>query len=142
MANVANGLLSKGITLSWGESEGTYTQIPDLQEIPDLGSAPETVEVTTLEDAAIRYIKGLKDYGSLDFVFLYSADAGSGYQVCREIESKTKPVYFKIELPDKTSFSFSGEMTTYINGIGTNDAIKFTASIAVNSDIAVTVAGA
>lgn len=136
----ATGLLSRGIYLEYSENGTSWTAIPDLQEIPDLGQAPETIEVTTLEDGAKRYIKGLQDYGSLDFVFLYSSVAGSGYQVCREIEAKTSKTHFQVKLPDGTTCKFLGELSTRINGIGTNDAIKFTASIAISSDMEITVA--
>ena len=67
------GTLSKGIKLSYKASGGnSYTDLTNLQEIPDLGGSADSVEVTTLDDAAHMYINGLKDYGdSLDFTFLY-----------------------------------------------------------------------
>ena len=68
------GTLTKGIKLSYkaSSSSSSYTDLTNLQEIPDLGGSADSVEVTTLDDAAHMYINGLKDYGdSLDFTFLY-----------------------------------------------------------------------
>ena len=83
---MATGILSKDITLSYKKNE-VWTEIPDLQEIPDLGGDVDTVEVTTLADGAKRYIKGIKDYGDLAFKFLYdnSTDT-SNYRVIRDLE--------------------------------------------------------
>lgn len=136
----ATGMLTRGTYLKYSATqEGEYTIIPDLQEIPDLGQEPETVEVTTLEDGAHRYIDGLKDTGgSIDFTFLYGCVEGSGYKVCRGIEKLNKTHFFKIVLPDGTEIAFSGKLTTRIPGFGTNAAVQFTASIAVGSDFVVT----
>lgn len=80
MATVHSGVLTKGIELRYreanseGEFSGDFTKLNDLQEIPDLGGTTDTVEVTTFDDAAHMYIKGLLDYGdSVDFTFLYEA---------------------------------------------------------------------
>ena len=68
-------VISKGITLSYkaaGESSGTYTPLTNLQEIPELGGDTESIEITTLADAAHMYTDGIKNYGdSLAFKFLY-----------------------------------------------------------------------
>lgn len=137
---MATGILSKGITLSYSATNtGTYKVIPDLQEIPDLGGSTETVEVTTLADGAKRYIKGIKDFGDLEFTFLYdNSGADSSYRILRGLEESGTISYFKVELPDGTAFAFSGEVATTISGAGVGDALTFTATITLNSDMAVT----
>ena len=67
-------VISKGITLSYKASTdgGTYTPLTNLQEIPELGGDTESIEITTLADAAHMYTDGIKNYGdSLAFKFLY-----------------------------------------------------------------------
>lgn len=132
---MATGLLSKGITLSYKKS-GSFVELPDLQEIPELGGTVEKVEVTTLSDASKRYINGIKDYGDLAFKFLYdNSSADSSYRVLTGLEAAGEAVEFQVKLPDETTFTFSGFPSTVLDGAGVNAPITFTLNIALNSEI-------
>ena len=131
------GILSKGITLSY-KKDTQFVVIPDLQEVPDLGGSAEKVDVTTLADANYKYINGIKDFGDLEFKFLYSnSGTESNYRICRGLEEAGKVVEWKVSFPDGTSFEFSGEPSTTIDGQSVNSAITFTLNITLNSDITV-----
>lgn len=133
------GILSKGITLSYKGSGSSYTVIDNLQECPELGGSAETVEVTTLADGNKKYIKGIKDFGELEFKFLYdNSGATSNYRVVKGLEDAGKVVDWKVTFPDGTAFGFSGEVTTKIDGAAVNAALTFAATITLNSDITVT----
>lgn len=133
------GILSKGITLSYKGSGSSYTVIDNLQECPELGGSAETVEVTTLADGNKKYIKGIKDFGELEFKFLYdNSGATSNYRVVKGLEDAGKVVDWKVTFPDGTAFAFSGEVTTKIDGAAVNAALTFAATITLNSDITVT----
>ena len=131
------GILSKGITLSY-KKDSQFAVIPDLQEVPDLGGSAEKVDVTTLADGNYKYINGIKDFGDLEFKFLYSnSGTESNYRICRGLEEAGKVVEWKVEFPDGTGFEFSGEPSTTIDGQSVNSAITFTLNITLNSDITV-----
>ena len=133
------GILTKGITLSYKKTGSTYTEIANLQECPELGGTAENVEVTTLADGNKKYIKGIKDFGELAFKFLYdNSGAESNYRLVRGLEEAGSIVDWKVTFPDNTSFAFSGEVTTAIDSAAVNAALTFTATITLNSDIAVT----
>ena len=67
------GTSTIGAKISVAESSGgTYTEIPGLQEIPELGGDPEQIDVTVLTDTVKRSIPGVQDLGDLAFTFLYS----------------------------------------------------------------------
>lgn len=124
------GILSKGIKLSYKGSGSTYTDLTNLQEIPDLGGDIDTVEVTTLADAAHMYINGLKDYGdSLDFTFLYDSAQFT------TLSALTGSMGWKVTLPDNTTCTFDGEPNVKLDGVGTNDAITYTLSITPQSEM-------
>ncbi|MDT8715438.1 phage tail protein [Clostridium sp. 19966] len=135
------GLLSKGITLGYKATSGatSYTDIPDLQEIPDMGGDPEKVEVTTLADGAKRYIQGVTDYGDLEFKFLYdNSSANSGYRVMKGLAA-TKNIYpFMVTFPDDTTFAFSASVSVKVASAKTNEALTFSAKLTLNTDIEVT----
>lgn len=132
------GLLTKGIKLSY-KKQNAYEEILNLQECPDLGGTAEKVDVTVLADGNKKYINGIKDYGDLAFKFLYdNSGATSNYRVVRGLEEAGNVVEWKVTFPDNTEFAFSGEVTTSIDGASVNNAITFTATINLNSDITVT----
>lgn len=133
------GVLSKGIKLGYSRtSGGTYTDIPNLQEVPQLGGAAEKVDVTTLADSNYKYINGIKDFGDLAFTFLYdNEEETSNYRVLRGLEEEGAVVYWEITFPDGTKFNFSGEASTEIASAAVNAALQFTLNITLNSDITV-----
>lgn len=133
------GLLSKDTKISSkAGSSSTYTELPLLMEVPEMGGTPEKVDVTTLSDASKKYIDGIKDYGDLAFKFLYENSEGSAYRTLRGYEDAGTFADFKVELPDGTAFAFSGQVSTKIDSAAVNAALTFTATISLNSDMTVT----
>lgn len=134
MAAVHAGILSKDVEF-WMDS----AQVPNLQEFPDLGGAAEQVDVTTLADGNYHYINGIKDFGSLEFTFLYDNEAAtSNYRVMRAAEEDGETHDIEIRFPDGTKFAFQGMISTAITGAGVNAALQFVATVNLNSDITVT----
>lgn len=129
------GILSKDVEF-WLDG----AQVKDLQEFPDLGGAADQVEVTTLADGARMYINGIKDYGSLEFTFLYDHRNGenSNYRVLRAAEEDGEVHEVEVKFPDGAKFAFDGMISTTISGAGVNAAIQFRANVNLCSDITYT----
>ena len=127
------GTLSKGIKLSYkGSGASSYTDLTDLQEIPDIGGSADSVETTTLEDNAHTYINGLLDYGdSLDFVFLY---AKTQFTTLAGLSGSQS---WMVTLPGTGGLTatFDAEASVKLNGVGVNDAITYTLSLKPSSSI-------
>lgn len=126
------GTLSKGIKLSYKPSGGNFTDLTNLQEIPDLGGETDAVEVTTLDDAAHTYINGLKDYGdSLEFTFLYDKTQYT------TLNGLSGTVSWKVTLPGTNGLTatWDGESSVKLNSVGVNDAITYTLSVKPSSAI-------
>lgn len=123
-------ILTKGITLSYKASEsGTYTTLTDLLEVPALGGSVDKVDVTNLADASKKYIKGLIDYGDLQFKFNYAKEQ------FKALDALTGSVNFQVKLPDETTATFSGEPTVSLESASVGAAITYTLSIALDSEI-------
>ena len=119
------GVLSKGITLSYGENKLT-----NLMEIPELGGDSEAVEITTLDDAAHMYMDGIKNYGdSLAFKFLYEEAQFTTLNGLKDSQN------WKVELPEGASCSFGGTCSVKLDGAGVNAALTYTLSIKPNSEM-------
>lgn len=123
------GVLSKGITLSYKTgAAGDFTQLTNLQEIPDLGGETEAIEITTLADDAHMYMDGIKNYGdSIPFKFLYDKTQ------FETLTGLTGTINWKVTLPDTTTCTFSGTCSVKLDGAGVNAALGYTLSIKPNS---------
>ena len=124
-------VVSKGIKLSYKTgSEPTYTDLTNLQEIPELGGDSEAIEITTLADAAHMYTDGIKNYGdSLAFKFLYEKAQFT------TLNGLTDGAQWKVELPDGASCTFSGTCSVKLDGVGVNAALTYTLSVKPNSEM-------
>ena len=122
--------ISKGIKLSYktGTTGTTYTELANLQEIPDLGGETEAIEITTLADVAHKYTDGIKNYGdALAFKFLYDSTQFLA------LNALTGDQNWKVELPDNKACTFSGTCSVKLDGVGVNAALTYTLSIRPSS---------
>ena len=111
---------------------GNVKNVSGLTDIPDMGATPEKLDVTTLADASRQYIEGIKDYGDLEFTFIYESGAEGNYAKLNGLEGDQDCV---VTFPDGSTFSFSGEISLRIVGVGVNAVITFVMAVALSSDI-------
>lgn len=129
-------MLANGITLSYGEAEGTYTQLTGLKEVPEFGIEPEKVENTTLADKVKKYEFGIGDAGELEYKFAYdNSSTTSPYRVLRKFADSKKKLFFEQTYPDKTKVKFEGQVSVKLGGGGVNSVIEFTLKIALQSEL-------
>lgn len=116
-------VISKGITLSY-KADDDFKALTNLQEIPELGGDTESIEITTLADAAHMYTDGIKNYGdSIVFKFLYEKSQFT------ELNGVVGSKEWKVDLPDGASCTFSGSCSVKLDGIGVNAALTYTLAI-------------
>lgn len=122
-------VISKGIKLSYKVGEA-FVELTNLQEIPDLGGETESIEITTLADAAHMYTDGIKNYGdSVAFKFLYE---GEQFKALSALEGIAE---WKVELPDNSACTFSGASSVKLDGVGVNAALTYTLSIRPSTEM-------
>lgn len=124
--------ISKGIKLSYKAAEGSsFTELTNLQEIPELNGDTEAIEITTLADAAHMYTNGIKNYGdSLAFKFLYEKEQ------FQTLNGLTAACEWKVELPDGATCTFSGTGAVKLDGVGVNAALTYTLGVKPTSAMA------
>lgn len=123
--------ISKGIKLSYKSSGTDFTELTNLQEIPELGGDSEAIEITTLADAAHMYTDGIKNYGdSLGFKFLYEK---AQFTTLNGLGKAS--VEWKVELPDGATCTFGGTGSVKLDGVGVNAALTYTLAIKPNSEM-------
>lgn len=123
-------VISKGIKLSYGASAEALTELTNLQEIPALGGTSESIEITTLADAAHMYTDGILNYGdSLEFKFLYEETQFLALTAVDAVQ------HWQVELPDGTTCSFQGGCSVALDGVGVNAALTYTLAVKPSSEM-------
>lgn len=122
---------SEGIKLSYKTGSGEYTELTNLQEVPDLGNGErETIEVTTLADSERRYIGGLyAGSEGLEFKFLYEKEQFMTLNAMADVAS------WKIEISDGLTCSFDGSCAVRLDGQGVSSAITYTLTVIPTSKL-------
>lgn len=120
----------------------TYSKLIDIKEFPDLGKAPDTVDVTTLSDGQKMYLPDIIDPGSLEFNANY--DAGD-YETCKALEGKQEhyAIWFGATetagelVPDGSAgkFEFKGALSVWVKGAGVSAAVDMGVAIAPSTEI-------
>lgn len=126
----AVGTASTGAKISYSATSlGEFVEIPDLQEIPELGGDPEKIDITTLADPVKRSIPGVKDLGDLTFKFLYHKANFLAMSALTGVN------YFKVEFADGLVASFSAIPNTKMGGVAVNGPLVYSIGMSLQSDI-------
>lgn len=126
------GILTKGITLSYGASAESLTALTNLMEIPEIGNgAKEKIETTTLADNVKTYIAGLGDSGQdLAFKFLYEKEQ---FETLMAIDATQN---WEVAMPDGIKATFTGTPSVKFDAASPNNALTYTLTVLVESEIA------
>lgn len=114
------------------KSGNAYTKLVDIKDYPDLMQAPDTIETTTLSDAARTYILGIQGADALTFTANYVKSDFS------TINGLTGEQEFQVQFGDSGEdgiFSFKGLISVTANGAGVNEVHEMTITIAPTTAI-------
>lgn len=133
-------MLANGAKLGFKKSGGsTFTDLPGLKEIPEMGIEPEKVENTCLTDKNKQYENGIGDAGDLTYKFKYdNSKADCPYRVMRAAQDSGEVLSFQETLFDGTTTEFDGQVSVKRTGGGVNGVIEFNLAISLQSDLTVT----
>jgi len=137
-------MLANKATLGFKTTSGTgaYTDLAGLKQIPEMGAEPTLVDNTCLTDGMIMNEIGIGDAGQLEYVFKYTGYTEGTYKTLYDAlytngVPNNSTLYFQQKMADGTTYSFSAQGSLRVGGGGVNEAIEFTLSLALQSDIAV-----
>ena len=122
-----------GVTLKWGESSTNVEKVVDIKDFPDMIGDPEMLETTTLSDAQVTNIPGIKSSDTLTFTCNYSkTDFGAVN------DDAEKPLFYELSFSDGSKFTWQGQHTCGLPGKGVNEVIEFTINIAASTPVVFT----
>lgn len=109
-----------GVVLKWGESAETVAKVVDIKDFGDLWGEPNLLETTTLSDAAVTNIPGIKSSDMISFTCNYtSAD------FTKVNAQANTPLYYALEFSDGSKFSWQGQHTCGVGGKGVDEVIEY-----------------
>lgn len=121
-----------GTKLEYSEtSNGTYTQIKGITQVPDIGSEPEDIETTTMDNKKYKTsIPGLQDVQKYTFEFnMEDPTAESNIKLASDLEDEDTPVFWKLTYSNGITISFKSKVTTMIKGGSTGDLLGFSMTL-------------
>ena len=119
-----------GITLKWGESAEALTKVVDIKDFPDMIGDPEMLETTTLSDAQVTNIPGIKSSDTLTFTCNYTKE---DFTAVNEVAGTA--LYYALEFSDGSKFTWQGQHTCGLPGKGVNEVVEFTINIAASTAV-------
>jgi hypothetical protein len=133
-------MLANGITLGVKLNESnSYTNLPGLKSVPDIGPEPEKVDNTPLSASHFQYEKGIGDLPDMTYNFIFVNDSASdSYRVLRSLADSNATSSFQQSMPDGTKYTFDAQVSLKVTGGGVNTPISFDATLIVQSAITVT----
>ena len=108
-----------GVSLKWGESADSVAKVVDIKDFPDMIGDPEMLETTTLSDAQVTNIPGIKSSEMLTFTCNYTKADFTAVNADAE-----KPLYYTLEFSDGSKFAWQGQHTCGLPGKGVNEVIE------------------
>lgn len=125
---------TSGVYLKYKEKNaaGEYQSLVDIKAFPDMGAAPQTIETTTLSDAAQTFIMGVKTTVPMEFTANYDPD---DYDKLIALSGEKNFALYFGETGENGIFEWTGELTVWVVGAGTNAAVDMKISIVPNSAI-------
>jgi hypothetical protein len=119
-----------GITLQWGATADAVAKVVDIKDFPDLIGDPEMLETTTLSDAQVTNIPGIKGSDMLTFTCNYTKADFTAVNADAE-----KPLHYALEFSDGSKFTWQGQHTCGLPGKGVNEVVEFTINIAASTPV-------
>jgi hypothetical protein len=112
----------------------SWTDVCDIKDFPDLGGAPDMLDMTTLADPSRTYIAGIKDQQALEFTANYDEDDMDAIALLTG--TKKFQLWFGAS-GASGKFAFSGTISAYVVGAGVNEVVDMKVVIVPSTPITV-----
>ena len=119
-----------GIELRFGESAEAVEKVVDIKDFPDMIGDPEMLETTTLSDAQVTNIPGIKSSDTLTFTCNYTK---ADFTAVNALAGK--PLFYELSFSDGSKFTWQGQHTLGLPGKGVNEVVEFTINIAASTPV-------
>ena len=137
-------MLANGAKLGYSKTKPSggsvsYTDLPGLKEIPEIGSEKEKVDNTVLTDPHKINELGIGELPEMTYKFKYdNSKADSPYRTLRKLAEDNTLAYFCETDADKTTYEYAALISLKRTGGGVNGVIDFEITMSAQTDITIT----
>lgn len=119
-----------GVELHWGETAETVAKVIDIKDFPDMIGEAEMLETTTLSDAQVTNIPGIKTGSSLTFTYNFSKEDFT------KVETDAgKKLHYALIFSDGSKFTWQGQHTSGLPGKGVNEVVEAQVVCAASTEV-------
>ena len=124
-----------------GTTTLTWDKLVDIKDFPDLGAAPEPIEITTLSDFARTYIPGIENTEQKTFTCNYTATDYATLAALKGTEVNVA-IWFGgtesqgVVMPDGSAGKFEGKgyIDVFVAGAGVNEVVNMTVTLTMTQN--------
>ena len=124
-----------GVTLKWGVTADAVAKVIDIKDFPDLIGDPNLLETTTLSDAQVTNIPGIKGSELLAFTYNYTSKDFAAVEA-----DANKELFYALEFSDGSKFTWQGQHVSGLPGKGVDEVIDAVVNCVPSTAIAFTAA--
>ena len=121
---------SYNVTLAWGASAEAVEKVVDIKDFPDMLSEPEMLETTTLSDAQVTNIPGIRGGDALTFTYNYTKEDFTAVEA-----DAGKHLYYALTFSDGSKFTWEGQHSSGLPGKGVNEVIEAQVIVAASTPV-------
>lgn len=122
----------------------TFTKLCDITSVPDLGGAPDQIDITTLSDRKQKNMNGIQTVSSHEFGAWYDSEVYDTLQGIQEADYDKTSVSeldtYQIWIGENGvggKFEWQGKLSVYVGGYESNAAIPMTITISDEGEEAI-----
>ncbi|MDT3387751.1 MAG: phage tail protein [Bacteroidota bacterium] len=122
----------------------TFSKLCDITSVPDLGGAPEQIDITTLSDRKQKNMNGIQTVSSHEFSAWYDSEIYDTLQSIMEADydktSASELDTYQVWIGDDGvggKFEWQGKLSVYVGGYESNAAIPMTITISDEGEQAI-----
>lgn len=120
-----NAKLMKGT----GTTTITWEQLLAVKTTPQLGGAPEQLEITTLDDEMQTFINGIQTSEAMTFISNYDSDEYDALKLLENVINHYAVWFGNSGDGAEGKFSFQGQLSVYVNETAVNGVVEMTVTI-------------
>lgn len=149
-ADVSNLYSTYKTFLMQGTGSGTltYAKVCDIKSYPDIGGAPDLIDMTTLSNKSKIGVPGIQNNDAMTFDANYNPTVYQTLKALADGTAKHWAIYFGgtenngVVTPtgDDGKFTFDGILDVYVTGGGVNEGRSMQISITPTTDFTFTAA--
>lgn len=123
------GMSATGMKLEQSTDGTSWKEVAGIQTVPDIGGAPDSIDVTSLNDTKRKSIPGLAAAASLAFNVIYK---GANFSSLIAEDGDDVQYHWRVTYPDGMQATFTGSFSLTVQNAAVNGAITFTITVIVS----------